>query len=279
VVLDNKIISPQYSLTFTIDNDNNGLAKTVADAYISRLAAGIGYSPSIYNGPDATGIDWYMKNYNTAGLNLTQLIAQTYGVSPGEAAAAASVAQNNSSGGTGSVASSGAAVKAADPSMSLTGPSSVTADQLTAWWTSTGKGQPSKLGAPIALVVGWYISEGKAQNIRGDVAFAQACLETGYFTNSDTSINNFAGIAHYDSAPSGSAFYGVQTGVRAQIQLLAKVAGGNSVALAFPDVAPSWGGSVVNTWSGLSANWASDPNYAPSIMGIYAQILTSAGVK
>jgi hypothetical protein len=59
-------------------------------------------------------------------------------------------------------------------------------------------------------------------------------LETGHFTNSDTAINNFAGIAHYDGAASGSAFRNPVIGVRAQIQLLKKYALGNDAPLANP---------------------------------------------
>ena len=68
-----------------------------------------------------------------------------------------------------------------------------------------------------------------------DLALAQAVLETGHFTNRDTSINNFAGIAHYDNAASGSAFADPVIGVRAHIQLLKKYAAGNDTALANPE--------------------------------------------
>lgn len=101
VVIDNKIINPQYTLTFTIDNDNNGLAKTVADSYISRLAAGIGYTPNDYNGPmqgdAASSVDAYVQKY-APGMDLGTLIAQTFGVSPADAAQASSSVGGTSAG-------------------------------------------------------------------------------------------------------------------------------------------------------------------------------------
>ena len=43
-----------------------------------------------------------------------------------------------------------------------------------------------------------YISEGKAEGVRGDIAFAQSCLETGNFTFSGSAVtlsqNNFCGM-------------------------------------------------------------------------------------
>ena len=72
-----------------------------------------------------------------------------------------------------------------------------------------------------------YISEGAAEGVRGDMALAQAVLETGHFTNSDTSRHNYAGIAHYDGSASGTPFASPLVGVRAQIQLLKKYALGN----------------------------------------------------
>src|SRR5690606_14622530 len=102
--------------------------------------------------------------------------------------------------------------------------SALTVSDLRAWWSSTGRGQPSRLGIAIDDLIALYVTEGDAEGVRGDMALAQAVLETGHFTNSDTAINNYAGIAHYDGAASGSAFRDPIIGVRAQIQLLKKYA-------------------------------------------------------
>jgi murein DD-endopeptidase MepM/ murein hydrolase activator NlpD len=147
---------------------------------------------------------------------------------------------------------------------------------LRAWWNSTGRGQPARLGIAIEDLVALYVSEGDAEGVRGDMALAQAVLETGHFTNSDTAINNFAGIAHYDGAASGSAFVDPIIGVRAQIQLLKKYALGNDAPLANPNVAPRAGASAT-TWGGLAGTWASATTYWTSLSSVYESMLAHAG--
>lgn len=163
-----------------------------------------------------------------------------------------------------------------DGTPSILGPSVLTVTDLRTWWDRTGRGQPSRLEIAIDDLIALYISEGDAEGVRGDLALAQALLETGNFTNSDTAINNYAGIAHYDGTSSGSAFPDPIVGVRAQIQLLKKYALGNDAPLARPDVAPRAGASAT-TWSGLAETWASDTRYWTSINRIYESMLEHAG--
>lgn len=163
-----------------------------------------------------------------------------------------------------------------DGTPSILGPSTLTVADLRAWWTSTRRGQPSRLRIAINDLIALYIAEGNAEGVRGDMAFAQAVLETGYFTNGDTAINNFAGIAHYDGAESGTAFRDPLVGVRAQIQLLKKYALGNEAPLANPDVAPKAGASAT-TWGGLAGTWASATTYWTSLSSIYMEMLAHAG--
>lgn len=108
------------------------------------------------------------------------------------------------------------------------------------------------------------------------MAFAQAVAETGHFTNSDTSINNFAGIAHYDHAASGSAFADPIIGVRAHIQLLKKYAAGNDAVLAHADVSPT-AGAAATTWGGLAGTWATSPTYWTLLSDVYGSMLDAAG--
>lgn len=165
---------------------------------------------------------------------------------------------------------------AEDGTPSILGPSTVTVADLRAWWQSTGKGQPARLALDIGDLIAVYLSEGDAEGVRGDLAFAQAIAETGYFTNSDTSINNFAGIAHYDTAASGAGFASPIIGVRAQIQLLKKYAGGNDVTLTNADVSPNAGASA-STWGGLAGSWASSTEYWTLLDSIFTSMITFAG--
>lgn len=163
-----------------------------------------------------------------------------------------------------------------DGTPSILGVSRLTVTDLRAWWTGTGRGQPSRLGIAIGDLIALYVSEGDAEGVRGDLALAQAVLETGYFSNSDTANNNFAGIAHYDGAASGSGFSDPIIGVRAQIQLLKKYALGNDAPLTNADVAPNAGASAT-TWGGLTGTWASDPNYWSSLSTVYEAMQPYAG--
>jgi murein DD-endopeptidase MepM/ murein hydrolase activator NlpD len=163
-----------------------------------------------------------------------------------------------------------------DGTPSILGSSALTVSDLRAWWNSTGRGQPARLGIAIEDLIALYLSEGDAEGVRGDMALAQAVLETGHFTNSDTAINNFAGIAHYDGAASGSAFVDPILGVRAQIQLLKKYALGNDAPLANPNVAPRAGASAT-TWGGLAGTWASATTYWTSLNSVYESMLAHAG--
>lgn len=164
---------------------------------------------------------------------------------------------------------------AEDGTPSILGQSTLTAADLRAWWASTGKGQPPRLGLDIDDLIAVYLSEGDAEGVRGDMAFAQAIAETGYFANSDTSIHNFAGIAHYDHVSSGSAFASPVIGVRAHIQLLKKYAAGNEATLVNPNVAPRAGASSA-TWGGLAGTWASSPTYWTLLSNVYGSMIASA---
>ena len=163
-----------------------------------------------------------------------------------------------------------------DGTPSILGPSALRVSGLRAWWNSTGRGQPPRLRIAIEDLIALYVTEGDAEGVRGDVALAQAVLETGHFTNSDTAINNFAGIAHYDGTASGSGFADPIIGVRAQIQLLKKYALGNDAPLANPNVAPRAGASAT-TWGGLAGTWASATTYWTSLSSVYESMLTHAG--
>ena len=164
---------------------------------------------------------------------------------------------------------------AVDGTPTILGPATVTVAQLTAWWDASGRPQPKRLQVPVRDLIALYRSEGDLEGVRGDVALAQAIVETGYFTNTDTGRNNFAGIGHYDRADAGFGFSDPVTGVRAHIQLLRKYAAGNAVALARPDVSPN-AGAHADTWGGLAGTWATSPTYWTSISGVYESMLDHA---
>lgn len=76
----------------------------------------------------------------------------------------------------------------------------------------------------VIAMIPYYISEGAAEGVRGDIAFAQSCLETGNFTFVGSAVtidqNNFAGIGVTKNGMKGNSWKTPQLGIRAQIQHL-----------------------------------------------------------
>lgn len=67
IQLSNEIVAPKWRLTFHIVEDNSGLKKLATDEFIERLAAGIGWRQSEFNGP----IDWAnaLSTWQTVGAS------------------------------------------------------------------------------------------------------------------------------------------------------------------------------------------------------------------
>lgn len=185
----------------------------------------------------------------------------------------------------------------------IQGPSVLTSAQLAGWWRSKNyspppPGQP-QLSVSIDELAAIYVQEGADEGVRGDMAFAQAILETGGFRYTAPG-NNFAGMGWCDSCSSGRTFPTPRDGVRAQVQHLLNYADITSrhYKLHHPAsiywYAPiSHSPSVANqqfdsffakgwapTWHDMGhGNWATDPNYSTKVLNIYQQMLDWAGVS
>lgn len=157
--------------------------------------------------------------------------------------------------------------------MPLLGDPRLTPEDLAAWFHQSQ--YHSALRTPVVYLAAWYIDEGRREGVRGDIAFAQAVLETGGFTNQDSVfVNNYAGIGHCDTCGGGFPFASPLMGVRAQIQLL------KSYALKKPlyvdplvDRRLRGPAGCCPTWGDLTRKWATDPTYGPQIMLIYTDIM------
>jgi hypothetical protein len=177
------------------------------------------------------------------------------------------------------------ALAAASPAAAATttpvmGAPQVTAADLAGWYESTGK--VSKATVPIRELAHDFIEEGNDEGVAGDIAFAQSIVETGYFNFSNRvppSYNNFSGLGAVDGGTSAAQFPDARTGVRAQIQHLRAYADATvtEAKLAHPLVDPRF--NLVSpkgkapTWEQFGNGiWASDPNYATSVLGVYARI-------
>ena len=152
----------------------------------------------------------------------------------------------------------------------------LSAEDLATWFAASP--YRAAVPTPIEDYARWFIDEGAAEGIRGDIAFAQAVLETGGFTNSDSVFaNNFSGIGHCDTCATGWTFSTPQMGVRAQIQLL------KSYAVARPryvnplvDRRLRGPAGCCDIWGDLTTVWATDPGYGPKVMALYSAMVDHA---
>lgn len=133
-----------------------------------------------------------------------------------------------------------------------------------------------------------YLSEGEAEGVRGDVAFAQSCLETGNFGFSGSAVtleqNNFCGMGVTVNGLKGNSFDTAQSGIRAQIQHLKAYA--DTVKLVNELVDPRFkyvirGSAPYVEWLGIQENpqgkgWAAGAGYGVKILGILKAIVGEA---
>jgi hypothetical protein len=175
---------------------------------------------------------------------------------------------------------------AGDPIM---GPSVLTAGEMAAWFGSSGASPRLSGGVTVEQIAQMYVDEGNAEGVRGDVAFAQANVETGGFS-AGGSDNNFSGLGACNACGGQNRFPTALDGIRAQIQLLKAYAGGG--ALVNPP-SPGWWGpdptaaaraydsfggkGSATTWRVMGGGkWATDGSYSSKVLGTYDKMITSA---
>jgi len=166
--------------------------------------------------------------------------------------------------------------------VSITGNSISTAQQLVDYLLSVNP-KPKLNCTPIELA-NFFLEEGTLENVRGDIAFAQSCHETGNFSYGGQVLpgqNNFAGIGATNNSLTGEGawFSTPKEGVKAQIQHLKAYA--NALPLNSPVVDPRFDlvkprGKAPN-WIDLNGNWAQPgTTYGQMILSIYDKIMGNA---
>lgn len=142
-----------------------------------------------------------------------------------------------------------------------------------------------KVSDSVIKMIPLYISEGAIEGVRGDIAFAQSCLETGNFTFSGSAVtldqNNFCGMGVTRNGVKGNSFKTPQIGIRAQIQHLQ--AYGSIGRLKQTVVDPRYtyvtrGCAEYVEYLGIQENpkhygWAAGKNYGSKIIAILNNIL------
>jgi len=129
-----------------------------------------------------------------------------------------------------------------------------------------------------------YISEGEAEGVRGDIAFAQSCLETGNFAFEGSAVtldqNNFCGMGVTSRGKKGCSFDTPQFGIRAQIQHLKAYASEDALVNECVDSRFRYvarGCAAYVEWLGQKENpngkgWATGKNYGGKILTILQNI-------
>ena len=165
--------------------------------------------------------------------------------------------------------------------------SRLTPQQMAAWYQARTK-TTYRASVPVEFLAAYFVVEGNAEGIAGDLAFAQSVLETGWFGFEGSQVkphyNNFGGIGACDGGTCTVAqFRSARIGVRAQIQHLRAYADPTVTEdnLAFPLESPRFHlvtpkGKAPN-WEDMgNGNWATDPNYSTKILNLYADMLAYA---
>ena len=170
----------------------------------------------------------------------------------------------------------------------LMGQSRLTGAQMAAWFAK--QGVTPTITTPIADLANMFVDEGNAQNVRGDIAFAQSVLETGWFAYRGSMVkptdNNFSGLGACDTCSRGAIFKTPEEGVRAQIQHLwvygdpKATAAGVARPLVDPRFTKVSPAGKSPTWEQMGCgNWATGTDYAKQVLGLYNKMLASAGLS
>ena len=167
----------------------------------------------------------------------------------------------------------------------ITGTSSVTVSQMVKYYnTYSSIAYPSAAltkggAADIETFCKIIKEEADAENMKADVVFIQAMLETGYLKfGGDVKISqfNFAGLGATGNGVAGNSFKDVRTGIRAQVQHLKAYANKEALKNTCIDVRFSYvtrGSAPYVEWLGIQENpngggWAASKNYGNDLLGL-----------
>jgi cell wall-associated NlpC family hydrolase len=168
-----------------------------------------------------------------------------------------------------------------DPASPILGSSQFDAAQLAAWFASTGA--QARTSVPIDALAKLFIAEGARAGVRGDVAFAEAALDSGNFTFPETgplsgNDNGLSLIGGCDTCRAVPWFTSAAQAVRAQMQLLRTYAdpGVTPSRLGAPPEIPAMldahAKGTITTWDRLPGMAVPAPDYGTLIMQQYNAI-------
>ena len=167
----------------------------------------------------------------------------------------------------------------------IMGRAEATAEQMEAYL----KAKNPEAAQSVFDMIPLYLSEGEAEGVRGDIAFAQSCLETGNFEFFGSAVtlaqNNFCGMGVTGKGVKGNSFDTPQFGIRAQVQHLKAYASMEGLKNACVDPRFKYvvrGCAQYVEWLGQKENpdgkgWAAGAGYGEKILTILKGILGTVG--
>ena len=176
---------------------------------------------------------------------------------------------------------------AEDSLTAIMGKPAVTAEQMKSYLKKKNPAVPQSVLDMVPL----YLSEGEAEGVRGDITFAQSCLETGNFTFSGSAVtlsqNNFCGLGVTQRGKTGLSFESPQLGIRAQIQHLKAYASTDKLRNALADPRFRYvkrGCAPYVEWLGQKENpqgkgWAAGEKYGEKILSILKAVTSEGKVQ
>ena len=176
---------------------------------------------------------------------------------------------------------------AEDSLTAIMGKAQATTEQMKSYLKKKNPSVPQSVLDMVPL----YLSEGEAEGVRGDIAFAQSCLETGNFTFSGSAValsqNNFCGLGVTQRGKTGLSFESPQLGIRAQIQHLKAYA--STDKLRNEKIDPRFryvtrGCAPYVEWLGQKENpqgkgWAAGAKYGEKILSILKTVMDEGKVQ
>ena len=167
----------------------------------------------------------------------------------------------------------------------IMGTALATVEQMRSYIRRVNPSVPAK----VIDMLPFYLTEGEAEGVRGDIAFAQSCIETGNFGFAGSAVsldqNNFAGIGVTQNGMKGNSWDTPQLGIRAQIQHLKAYGSNEPLNQDCVDDRFKWvprASAVYVEWLGQQENpqgagWAKGRNYGNKILTVLDQVLKEEG--
>jgi hypothetical protein len=128
-----------------------------------------------------------------------------------------------------------------------------------------------------------YLKVGEKYGIRGDVAFSQSVIETGYFKfDGGTAVtpdqHNYCGMGVTSKGMKGNSFDTIEDGVTAQMQHLLAYASKAAIPSGDKVLDPRFSlvtRGIAPNWEDLNNRWAMNSNYGQSILAVYDKVLAT----